>query len=266
MHAQAMVKKQMEMKEEEEEEGRAREVEDLDSWRSGSETEKKDEMKMVMTEEQIEMLRRQISAYSYISHLLLHNTTFFFASRFSHQPLHSPLSAVPGELGNIWNDALMAQRCLAMTTRQRWAPTPAQLQVLECLFRQVNGTPSKEKIKEMTSVLAQYGQISETNVYNWFQNRRARSKRKQLKNSAYNLQTQVENEAVAPEENQEMSKSNPTLENATLVDKSGLHQSKGLSSKVCSIDPTTKEAKVTLPPTDRSKSSTAMVTYLSMQM
>ncbi|CAG7879771.1 unnamed protein product, partial [Brassica rapa] len=34
-------------------------------------------------------------------------------------------------------------------------------------------------IKDITEELRQHGQIAEQNVYNWFQNRRARSKRKQ---------------------------------------------------------------------------------------
>ena len=66
-----------------------------------------------------------------------------------------------------------------MTARQRWTPTPVQLQILERIFDQGTGTPSKQKIKDITEELSQHGQISEQNVYNWFQNRRARSKRKQ---------------------------------------------------------------------------------------
>ncbi|KAJ0251075.1 WUSCHEL-related homeobox 13 [Hirschfeldia incana] len=66
-----------------------------------------------------------------------------------------------------------------MTGRQRWTPTPLQLQSLERLFDQGIGTPSKQKVKDITDELSQHGQIAEHNVYNWFQNRRARSKRKQ---------------------------------------------------------------------------------------
>lgn len=83
-----------------------------------------------------------------------------------------------------------------ITSRQRWTPTPVQLQILERMFDQGNGTPSKEKIKEIAAELGQHGQISETNVYNWFQNRRARSKRK-LQNgapSSNNTESEVETE------------------------------------------------------------------------
>lgn len=63
--------------------------------------------------------------------------------------------------------------------RSRWNANQQQLQTLEGMFEQGNGnTPNKARIKEIALELSQYGQISETNVYNWFQNRKARAKRK----------------------------------------------------------------------------------------
>lgn len=65
------------------------------------------------------------------------------------------------------------------SARQRWAPSQTQLHILERLYDHGNCTPNKKKIKEITSELSQHGPIAETNVYNWFQNRKARAKRKQ---------------------------------------------------------------------------------------
>ncbi|GMP31990.1 hypothetical protein CsSME_00005960 [Camellia sinensis var. sinensis] len=84
--------------------------------------------------------------------------------------------------------------------RQRWTPTPVQLQILECLFDQGNGTPSKHKIKDITSDLSQHGQISKSNVYHWFQNRRARSKRKQHVAAPNSAESEVETEVESPDE------------------------------------------------------------------
>jgi hypothetical protein len=97
---------------------------------------------------------------------------------------------------NLYCDPLIVPGGHKITARQRWQPTPMQLQILESIFDQGNGTPSKQKIKEITAELSHHGQISETNVYNWFQNRRARSKRKQ----AAVLPNNVESEAEADED------------------------------------------------------------------
>ncbi|XP_022741004.1 WUSCHEL-related homeobox 13 isoform X2 [Durio zibethinus] len=105
-----------------------------------------------------------------------------------------------GRLGNLYCDPLMTSAGHKITARQRWTPTPLQLQILERIFDQGTGTPSKQKIKEITSELSQHGQISETNVYNWFQNRRARSKRKQLVSSSNNAESEVETEVESPNE------------------------------------------------------------------
>ncbi|XP_042401414.1 WUSCHEL-related homeobox 8-like [Zingiber officinale] len=120
-----------------------------------------------MTDEQIEALRRQIAAYATIYKQLaeMHRETTLCQESF-----------IGGRLGTLYCSPLSITK---ISTRQRWTPTPVQLQILESIFYQGSDTPNKEGIKDITAKLAEHGQISETNVYNWFQNRRARSKRKQ---------------------------------------------------------------------------------------
>ncbi|RZR85252.1 hypothetical protein BHM03_00012214, partial [Ensete ventricosum] len=84
-----------------------------------------------------------------------------------------------------------------ISARQRWTPTQMQLQTLESIFYRGNGTPSKQKIKEIVAELSRHGQISEANVYNWFQNRRARSKRKATRTAAAPSNTESESEATS---------------------------------------------------------------------
>ncbi|KAG2244775.1 hypothetical protein Bca52824_093387 [Brassica carinata] len=120
----------------------------------------------VMTDEQLETLRKQIAIYATICERLVE----------MHKTLTSQQDLAGGRLGGLYVDPTIGHK---MTARQRWTPTPVQLQILERIFDQGTGTPSKQKIKDITEELSQHGQISEQNVYNWFQNRRARSKRKQ---------------------------------------------------------------------------------------
>ncbi|XP_057424335.1 WUSCHEL-related homeobox 13-like [Lotus japonicus] len=122
----------------------------------------------VMTDEQLETLRKQIAVYATICEQLIE----------MHRTFSTQQDLAGVRLGNIYFDPLMTSSGHKLTSRQRWNPTPIQLQILESIFDQGNGTPNKEKIKEMAADLVQHGQVSETNVYNWFQNRRARSKRK----------------------------------------------------------------------------------------
>ncbi|KAJ4851325.1 WUSCHEL- homeobox 8 [Turnera subulata] len=123
----------------------------------------------LMTDEQMEMLRKQISVYATICDLLVQK----------HKELSSKPELAGVRLGNPYCDPLFPSGVHKIPSRQRWTPKPEQLEILERLFEQCNATPCRQKIKDITAELAQHGQVSETNIYNWFQNRRARSKRKQ---------------------------------------------------------------------------------------
>lgn len=102
----------------------------------------------------------------------------------------------------MYCDPLMACSGHKISSRQRWTPTPLQLQILERIFDEGNGTPTKQKIKDIAIELGQHGQISETNVYNWFQNRRARSKRRQLVSTINQTEPEAEIEVESPKETQ----------------------------------------------------------------
>ncbi|KAE8703848.1 WUSCHEL-related homeobox 13 [Hibiscus syriacus] len=186
----------------------------------------------VMTDEQLETLRNQIAVYASICEQLVEmhkNLTaqqdlaglslilspfdggnglalaliedFSSVLVWVNQHCFGSLGSIScGRLGNLYCDPLMASAGHKITARQRWTPTPVQLQILERIFDQGTGTPSKQNIKEITSELIQHGQISETNVYNWFQNRRARSKRKQLGSSSNNAESEQETEVESPNE------------------------------------------------------------------
>ncbi|XP_074592165.1 WUSCHEL-related homeobox 8-like [Curcuma longa] len=135
----------------------------------------------VMTDEQIETLRRQIAAYTTICEQLaeMHRETTLRQESF------------PGMgMSSLYSDSAMACGSAKISARQRWTPTPMQLQILESIFYQGSGTPNKQGIKDITAKLAEHGQISETNVYNWFQNRRARSKRKQANPTQNNAESE----------------------------------------------------------------------------
>ncbi|KAK6257003.1 hypothetical protein QUC31_000462 [Theobroma cacao] len=144
----------------------------------------------VMTDEQMEELRKQIVAYAVISEQL--------AEMHKAMSAHQDFTGI--RLGSFYCDPIVASIGHNITARQRWTPTSLQLQILESIYDLGNGTPSKQKIKEITVELAQHGQISETNVYNWFQNRRARSKRKQQSSGSINAEPEADAEGLGTKE------------------------------------------------------------------
>ncbi|KAK2989876.1 hypothetical protein RJ640_015208 [Escallonia rubra] len=117
----------------------------------------------VMTEAQIEQLKKQILAYTILSEQLVE----IYRAASVQAPLH-------------YHDPLLSSSAgLKFTTRQRWTPTQEQLQVLEKIFEKGHSTtPSRDEIKVIASELSRHGAITEANVYHWFQNKKARTKRK----------------------------------------------------------------------------------------
>ncbi|XP_062111129.1 WUSCHEL-related homeobox 6 isoform X2 [Humulus lupulus] len=63
----------------------------------------------------------------------------------------------------------------------RWTPTPEQLLVLEELYQHGKRTPTAQQIQEITTMLRRFGKIEGKNVFYWFQNHKARDKRKRRK-------------------------------------------------------------------------------------
>ncbi|KAK9284929.1 hypothetical protein L1049_024110 [Liquidambar formosana] len=190
----------------------------------------------VMTDEQMEVLRKQIAVYGSICEQLVE----------MHKALTAQQDLAGVRLGNLYCDTLMTSNGHKITARQRWTPTPVQLQILERIFDKGNGTPSKQKIKEITTELSQHGPISETNVYNWFQNRRARSKRKQLVTGSNNAESEVETEVESPKEK----KTKPEFHSQQIPasrTEDICFQSPEISSELHSLEPQSNKSETMFP-------------------
>ncbi|XP_010270477.1 PREDICTED: WUSCHEL-related homeobox 8-like [Nelumbo nucifera] len=202
----------------------------------------------VMTDEQMELLRKQISIYATICEELVE----------MHKAITAQRDLAGMRLGNLYFDPLMTSSGHKITARQRWTPAPIQLQILERIFDQGNGTPSKQKIKEITSELAQHGQISETNVYNWFQNRRARSKRKQQVAVPNNAESEIEIEVESPDEKKAKPEIIHLHENQAPSAEDMCYQSPGIISALHSVDPQHNKAESIFSSDNTSKSSVSL--------
>nr|AGL53587.1 WUSCHEL homeobox protein WOX8D [Picea abies] len=62
--------------------------------------------------------------------------------------------------------------------KSRWHPKPEQIQILEAIFNSGMVNPTRKEIKIIRAQLEEFGQVGDVNVFYWFQNRKARSKRK----------------------------------------------------------------------------------------
>ncbi|XP_050377882.1 WUSCHEL-related homeobox 8-like [Argentina anserina] len=144
----------------------------------------------VMTDDQVEQLRKQIAVYGVICEQLVNMHKEYTAQH------HDPSGM---KVGSVYGD-LMAFGGNKVTARQRWTPSNMQLEILERIYDEANGTHGKHRVKEITMELSQHGQVTETNVYNWFQNRRARSKRKQSVSTQNIKDSDIEPEVISPKD------------------------------------------------------------------
>lgn len=205
----------------------------------------------VMTDEQLEILRTQIAVYATICEQLVD----------LHKSITAQQDLAGVRLGNLYCDPLVTAVGHKITARQRWTPTPVQLQILERIFDQGTGTPSKQKIKEITAELSQHGQISETNVYNWFQNRRARSKRKQLNNNAQNnAESEVETDVESPKDKKTKPEEfqSHSQHNSMLRAEDSCFQNQEISSSMHTIDSQSGKMDSVFASDDSSKSSQSL--------
>ncbi|KAM7270733.1 hypothetical protein ACFE04_029947 [Oxalis oulophora] len=69
----------------------------------------------------------------------------------------------------------------------RWNPTAEQLLALEETYRRGIKTPSSDQIQQMAEHLRKFGEIEGKNVYYWFQNHKARERKKR-----HRLENQVQ--------------------------------------------------------------------------
>ncbi|KAJ9703927.1 hypothetical protein PVL29_005275 [Vitis rotundifolia] len=199
----------------------------------------------VMTDAQMEILRKQISVYATICEQLVE----------MHKSLTSHQDLAGVRLGNLYCDPLMTSTGHKISARQRWTPTPVQLQILERIFDQGYGTPSKPKIKEITSDLSQHGQISETNVYNWFQNRRAQSKRKQLITTPNNAESEVATEVESPNDQKTKSENFLPQQNSVSMPEDLCFQNPEIGSRLHFLDQQTHKEENIFPSDDGIKPS-----------
>lgn len=141
-----------------------------------------------VTEQQKYALRQQIAAYAHICQQLLQLT---------HEAAQRDVQ-MRGEYDHISNyrekqkkekqprdpkerktGSIFSNTGVYGYGKSRWTPTPAQFERLEQLFAIDTTTPMREHLKQVTEELSALGPIQECNVYNWFQNKKARLKKRE---------------------------------------------------------------------------------------
>lgn len=139
-----------------------------------------------MTERQLYAFRQQVAAYAHICQQLLQVTSVQAHQQTAHQKrqvdsrisqrpqvLSSVAHKMPGDHGSSGGG-----RGADKSARgARWTGTPKHYEILEQMFQNGQAPPVREELTRITAELAKHGTIGESNVYNWFQNRRSREKK-----------------------------------------------------------------------------------------
>ncbi|XP_023539556.1 WUSCHEL-related homeobox 13-like [Cucurbita pepo subsp. pepo] len=175
----------------------------------------------VMTDEQLETLRKQIAVYATICEQLVE--------------MHKTLTAR--------QDLKGAAMLFSFTSFN-------SMDELGLLLY-----PSKQKIKEITSELGQHGQISESNVYNWFQNRRARSKRKQQGTAPAYGESELDTEVESPKDKKTKPVDFQTPQTSAPLGENMGFQSPEMHYELHFLDPNTNKADTLFPSNGSSKTA-----------
>ena len=140
-----------------------------------------------VTEQQKYALRQQIAAYAHICQQLL-QLTHEAAQRDQMRGEYDHISNYrekqkkekqPRDPKERKSGSVFSNTGVYGYGKSRWTPTPAQFERLEQLFAIDTTTPMRELLKQVTEELSALGPIQECNVYNWFQNKKARLKKRE---------------------------------------------------------------------------------------
>ena len=149
-----------------------------------------------MTEQQKYALRQQIASYAHICQQLLQLTheaalrdlQMSARGEYDRHATHAssayprekqPKKEKPHKERKTPASIFSNTGVYSVPGKVRWQPTTAQLERLEQLFANDTTTPGGEKLKQVTEELSALGPIQECNVYNWFQNKKARLKKRE---------------------------------------------------------------------------------------
>jgi hypothetical protein len=149
-----------------------------------------------MTEQQKYALRQQIASYAHICQQLLQLTheaalrdlQMSARGEYDRHATHAssayprekqPKKEKPHKERKTPASIFSNTGVYSVPGKVRWQPTTAQFERLEQLFAIDTTTPARENLKQVTEELSALGPIQECNVYNWFQNKKARLKKRE---------------------------------------------------------------------------------------